>query len=400
MRASDFTQAKPGDLIPLQGKAVAFVPWPLPARLAPDHELMEAAMSAAEAVAAIDQLAEAMTAEIIDPYILIYPLLQREAFYTSMIEGTFTTPRELTLFSITEPEDEAEDGVARRWQDPNNREVFNYIRAARHGLLLLRGKNLPVARRVITEAHEVLLQGVRGEGKHPGEYRTIQNAIGREGVDSYADARYVPPPPALVSSLMQDLDRYINMSDKDAGYGMIVRLAHIHYQFEAIHPFIDGNGRIGRLLVTLILCASGKTREPLIHMSPILARHDRKYRDLLLRVSTHGEWKPWTIFFLNCMQEAATEAKERSMELIKLRRRYIEMVGKKRKSALLIQLIGLIVQKGGVTMGTAAKTLNVSFKSAARHIRDLEALGILKETTGGKRNQQFIAMEVVECLFR
>lgn len=380
---------------------MAFVPNPLPAHLPLDVEVLEAAMDAAAAISAIDQLAEAMTAEVVDPYVLIYPLLKREAFFTSMIEGTFTTPRELTLFSILEQEDEGEErGEEASWQDANHREVLNYVKAARRGIHLVQDENYPVANRVITETHRLLLQGVRGESKRPGEYRMMQNAIGKEGMNTYADARYVPPPASQVPSLMQDLERYINLPDRDAGFPIVLRLAHIHYQFEAIHPFIDGNGRIGRLLVTLILCASGKTRGPLVHLSPILARHDREYRDRLLRVSTHGEWKPWTIFFLNVLREAAAEASERSVELIRLRRSYLELIGKKRKSALLVKLIGLIVQRGGVTMGSASKALGVSFKAAAHHIRDLQSLGILTEATGGKRNQRFIATAVMDRLFR
>lgn len=392
-----FSARSPGDLVRgVQAGVETFVPHPLPPRLEYDAAFVSAYGAAA---AALGSVRESLPEEDgFDPYLMVYPLLTREAYFTSRMENTITTPQQLVLFEGKDREAVAgagdEDDATRQ-----TRETFNYIRASRKSLELIR-EGRPVGQHLIRAAHAELLRGVRGEDKTPGQFRTGQVHIGKRKYDAIADARFVPPPPERVPELMNGLEQYVLRAADAPGHPPLVDLALIHYQFETIHPFFDGNGRIGRLLIPLLLCSKGLLPQPLVHMSQVLESRDREYKDRMLEVSTEGRWLEWVIFFLAAFRESAEGTLRKTKELRQLRLKYRQLAVSRRASILLTKLIDEIVRTGSITFNQAARLLNVQHGVAAKHVRALERRGILKEVTGRRRSLEFVAPELLECIFR
>jgi len=325
----------------------------------------------------------------VNPFLVGSPLLHREAILSSRIEGTITTPEELVLFEVGKRP--AGPGPSRA---EDTREVRNYIGAMRHGLGRL--QELPVCLRLIREIHSVLLADVRGGRERPGEFRTAQNYIGRHATDSIQDARFVPPPVHEMRDLLRDLETYI-ASDTDP-LPLLIRLALVHYQFEAIHPFRDGNGRVGRLLIPLLLCEHERLSEPLLYLSAFFERHRQAYYDLLLDVSCSGAWMRWIRFFLQGVHDCANEAAAQVEGLLGLRQRYHERFQSARSSALLIKLIDELFKRPAITIGETASLLEVTPASASYNLRKLADAGIVAEWTGRQRDQIFVAGDIVAFL--
>jgi Fic family protein len=322
---------------------------------------------------------------LVNPYLIGQPLLRREAILSSRIEGTFTTPEQLVLL---------EAGVAPSGQDSrvteDTREVLNYVRAMERGLELL--KTIPVSLRLVKDLHAVLLTGVRGNQERPGAFRTEQNYIGSRHAP-ISQARFVPPP---VPEMLEALDRWERDIHIDPDpLPLLVRLAVAHYQFEAIHPFRDGNGRVGRLLIPLLLCANERLSDPLLYMSAFFERHRDEYVDLLLRVSTSGSWEDWISFFLRGVAECAREGQTLTDGLLELRERYHASVRSARSSGLLAALIDELFRIPTITIGRAATLLGVTPASASSNLRKLEALNVIAEVTGRTRDQVFVAREIL-----
>jgi len=300
------------------------------------------------------------------------------------MEGTVTTPEELVLFEVS--------GTPQNSRYRDTMEVLNYVRAMQHGLKRL--KVLPVCLRLTKEIHRELVRGVRGEGDRPGEFRDRQNWIGNPGEPIHA-ARFVPPPVPEMMAALDEFERYVNRVPADDDPPLLVELALIHYQFEAIHPFVDGNGRIGRLLMPLLLCNRGHMVEPVLYLSSFFERHREKYMDLLLSVSQKGNWRPWVEFFLLGVVESANEAVRQAESLLALRDRYHRQFQAARSSALLQRLIDELLLRPAITIGRASKVLKVTPAAASHNISKLVDAGILKEVTGRKRNMTFIATGIV-----
>jgi Fic family protein len=327
---------------------------------------------------------------LVNPYLIGQPLLRREAILSSRIEGTFTTAEQLVLF---------EAGVVGAGQDArataDTREVLNYVRAMERGLELL--KTIPVSLRLVREIHRVLLDGVRGGEGRPGEFRAEQNYIGSPHA-SIADARFVPPP---VADMMEALSRWEHDLHLDPDpLPLLVRLAVAHYQFEAIHPFRDGNGRVGRLLIPLLLCAHERLVDPLLYMSAFFDRHRDEYMDRLLRVSTQGAWREWIAFFLRGVAECALEGQRLTDSLLALRERYHGLVRAARSSGLLATLVDDLFRVPSITIGRAAALLHVTPAAASYNLRKLASSGIIAEITGRTRDQVFVAREILEFVGR
>ena len=225
-----------------------------------------------------------------------------------------------------------------------------------------------------------------------GEFRTAQNWIGRSGEPIHA-ARFVPPPVPEMLAALDDLELALNEPTPDLP--LLVRLALLHYQFEAIHPFRDGNGRIGRLLMALLLVSSGRLRDPLLYLSAYFERHRDAYMDLLLRVSQTGDWPAWLQFFLRGVLESAEETVEHAEGLLALRHRYHAMFQRARSSGLLQRLIDELFQAPAITIGRAAEVLGVTHAAAAYNLRKLVAAGIVSEQTGRRRDQRFVALGIL-----
>jgi Fic family protein len=238
------------------------------------------------------------------------------------------------------------------------------------------------------------MRGVRGDEERPGEVRNVQNFIG--SARDIRQARFVPPPPDALDACLRDLERTINPSDSEDRLPPLVRLALTHYQFETIHPFRDGNGRVGRLLIPLILCAYERLDEPSLYLSPFLEQRRTEYADLLLHVSMTGDFLPWVRFFLDAIAESSQAAVSRAEALAALRRDYHARLAEGRSSALLLKLVDSLFELPVITIGGAAKRLGVTAAAASANLAKLVEARIVVEVTGRRRNQRYVARELLE----
>lgn len=318
-----------------------------------------------------------------NPYLLIRPFLRQEAVSSSRIEGTRTSLSDLFLF---------ETGQTRLVGAPDAREVHQYVRALEYALERL--NTLPISLRLIREIHNILMEDVRGGHATPGEFRTSQNWIGPPGC-TLQNATYVPPPP---DDLMPALGAWEIFLHNPGDLPLLVQLALVHYQFEAIHPFLDGNGRVGRLLVPLLLCEKGVLPHPMLYLSAYFERHRDAYYRLLLNVSRQGAWMEWITFFVQGVHIQARDAVWRARQLIDCQNRYKDQLQTTRSSAMLIRMVDHLFQSPTTTVSTLAKVLNITFRSAQNNVNKLVDLGILKEITGRRRNRIYLAKEILTIL--
>lgn len=394
MQATDFSANSPGGLVPTVEGARAFVPAGLPRTIPLGGTTLHLLGWAEHALGELS----GVTARLVNPYLLGSPLLRREAISSSRMEGTYATAEQLAMFEAGSP-------PADERQQSDTREVLNYVEAMRLGVEQLR--KIPISLRLICIVHARLLKGVRGESQQPGEFRTSQNYIGRrsEGIQG---ARFVPPPVPEMQQALGELEKYLHVAPHglpDPGAEpdptlspLLIRLALAHYQFETIHPFRDGNGRVGRLLIPLLLISHGRLREPLLYMSGYFERHRDAYNDHMLRVSQTGDWQPWLDFFLRGVVESARESVELAGTLLALRDTWQRHFHSARSSALLLKLIDRLFQTPSITLGRAAQVLKVTAAAASYNVSKLVEAGILVERTGRKRDQVFVAMDIVRIV--
>ncbi len=379
MLAENFTANSSGRLVKAAQGYLAFVPNPLPPSLELSWDLV-GRLSAAEQ--AISQLA-GVGLTLPNPHLLIGPFIRREAVLSSRIEEIRVSLSDLVFF-----EAESERGFAQS----DVQEVSNYVRALDHGLRRL--DDLPVSLRLIREIHDKLMTGVRGEHLTPGEFRRSQNWIGPPGC-TLMDATYVPPPVHEMDAALGELEKYLHTNSE---LPLLIRLALIHYQFEAIHPFLDGNGRMGRLLITLLLCHHKILTQPLLYLSAFFERNREDYYRLLLGVSQNGLWDEWVRYFLLGVEQQSKDAVKRAARLLEMRQEYRDNLQAARSSALLLQLIDDLFAHPVTTIKTAVASLGVTPRAARQNIDRLIANGILKEVSGRQRNQIFIAEEIISIL--
>ena len=320
-----------------------------------------------------------------DPDQFLYTYVRKEAVLSSQIEGTQSSLSDLLLF-----ENEAAPGVPRE----DAEETANYIDAMNHGINSMLSGQLPLCNRLIEEMHARLLQSGRGSDKSPGRFRRDQNWIG--GRDP-ANARYVPPPWTKVRPLMSDLERFLH--DDPAPTPILVKAALAHAQFETIHPFLDGNGRIGRLLITLLLISEDVLRRPLLYLSLYLKQNRTDYYDHLQRVRTEGAWEDWLRFFLEGVVEVAestTLTTQRIVELIESDRQRIQGLGSGAPTA--IRVHDLASRYVVIRPRRAAQTLKLSLPPVYKAIARLEALRVLREVSGRERGKIFVYDEYLALL--
>lgn len=380
MQSSDFTKRKSGTLVKHERGYWAFVPNSLP----PNIELtwdLAGEISAADR--GLSELA-GITRTLPNPHLLIRPFMSREAVLSSRIEGTQASLSDLFYFEAvrTTPERAGSDVG----------EVRNYVRALEHGLKRL--SELPVSLRLMKEIHAELMRGVRGEHLTPGEFRRTQNWIGPPGC-TLNEAKFVPPPPEDMMESLSDLEKYLHTP---SALPLVVRLALVHYQFETIHPFLDGNGRIGRLLLILLHCAENILPQPMLYLSAYFERHREKYYQLLLSTSQDGRWSEWISFFLRGVAEQSRDAIKRSERLLALWHQYRKRVQEVRSSALPLVLVDELFTRPYLTFGAARHVLGVTFRSAQLNVRKLIAAGILEELPGRSYGKIFVAREVLDVL--
>jgi Fic family protein len=351
----------------------SLVPPPLPP--APPLDLGGLTILHDEANRALGRL-DGVTSILPDPDLFLYMYVRKEAVLSSQIEGTQSSLSDLLLF-----ENESAPGV------PINdvQEVSNYVAAMRHGLDRLRG-GFPLSLRLIREMHEILLSKGRGATKQPGEFRTSQNWIGgtRPG-----NAIFVPPPISELDRCLDAFEKYLHVTPPDLP--LLIRAGLAHVQFETIHPFLDGNGRIGRLLITLLLCEAGVIREPILYLSLFFKTHRQAYYDLLQRVRQTGDWEAWLSFFLDGIVTTATQAADAAKQILHLSnadRARIEALG--RPAGSVRRVHQLLLERPILSATIAAKRLGLSLPTVRSAIGHLLALGILREITGRRRDQQYV----------
>ncbi len=371
-----------GHFVPTINGQRAFVPASLPPEIEWNADLINAL---SDANLAIGQL-HGVGLNLPNPNLFITPFIRREAELSSRIEGTQAELRDLYLFEMHETS--AKSNVT------DVKEVSNYVRALEYGLK--RCNELPVCIRMIKELHAILLEGVRGESGRPGNFRESQNWIGSRG-SPIEQAGYIPPPPDKVMESLDAFEKFINTPTGDIP--VLVWLAMIHYQFEAIHPFRDGNGRIGRLLIILLICTRKLLDRPMLYLSAYFERNRQEYYNRLLRVSTHGEWTQWILFFLQGIIEQSKDAFERSRQLLQLQQKYQGMI-KSKGAVIRVKLVDLLIERPVIMTVFVSEYFNVSYQTAKNNIARLIKIGILKEVKGIKRNKLYIAEEVFEIINR
>ena len=364
-----------GRYIALSEGGKAFVPNPLPPDLEWSPELVTAA---SEASLLLGRLS-GQGAGLLNPHLLLRPFIRREAVLSSRIEGTQTTLSELMA-------DEAGAKFARAPDDL--KEVHNFVLALEEGVKRL--KTLPLSLRLVRELHHTLMKDVRGDNADPGQFRRIQNWIGGA---SAATARFVPPPPNELPKLLDQWERFLHNED----HPPIIQAALIHYQFEAIHPFIDGNGRVGRLLITLFLIQRGILPSPLLYLSAFFEASRGDYYDLLTGVSARGEWMPWTLYFLRGIALQAKDALDRVERIGALREKWRHKLGSKQTKPVM-SLLDRITWNPFVTVTGAAEDMRVAFTTAQRAIDWLVRYKILKQTDDAQRGRVYVAQSLLNIL--
>jgi Fic family protein len=348
----------------------------IPVRLPPDPPIDLGHLHgridrANRAVGQLDGLSSLMP----DSNLLLYSYVRKEAVLSSQIEGAQSSLSELLLFESSAAPGVPVDDVE---------EVSNYVAAMQHGLRRLRNR-FPLSLRLIREMHAILLRGGRGSNKTPGEFRRSQNWIGgsRPG-----NAAFVPPPPDRLMECLDPFEKFLH--DESESLPLLVRLGLIHVQFETIHPFLDGNGRVGRLLITLLLCEKKALREPLLYLSLYFKTHRAHYYELLQRVRIDGAWEDWLAFFLEGVESTADEvcqAVKKSLALFAADRKRIHGIGRASSSALRVQ--EYLQKRPIANIAAISKALRLSVPTVTAALRHLSQLGIAKEVTGGRRNRVF-----------
>jgi len=319
-----------------------------------------------------------------DTPLFLYMYIRKEALLSSQIEGTQSSLSDLLLFENEEAPGVPIDDVV---------EVSNYVAAMNHGLERIRS-GFPISLRLMREIHEILLAKGRGATKQPGEFRHSQNWIGgtRPG-----NALFVPTPPESVLDLMSDLEAFIH-ADTPA-VPTLVKAGLVHVQFETIHPFLDGNGRLGRLLITLLLCDKGILKEPILYLSLYFKTHRRYYYDLLQRVRVDGDWEAWIEFFLDGITETSLQAADAAKQILSLfeeDRAKINGLGRPAASALRVHQ--LLQQKPIIAIPDAARETGMSAPTVAKSIQHLRDLGLLREITGKQRGRMFVYSDYLSIL--
>ena len=354
----------------LSGEAMyqSFRPTPLPPVIDMDNEMVSLLTGATKALATLD----AISSYIPNMNLFVSMYVRKEALLSSQIEGT-----QATLEDVLDP-------LVEKNANQNVAEVVNYIKATEFAME--RMNSLPLCNRLIKETHEVLMSGVRGQEKNPGEFRTSQNRIGATG-SSLKNARYIPPNPEDMINAMSDLEKYINSDDS---LDLLIQAALLHYQFETIHPFLDGNGRVGRLLITLFLMEKKVLNSPALYISYYLKKNRIEYYDRMSEVRNKDNYEQWIKFFLNAIKESADESVETIKKLSELHNvniKKIDAMGRAAKNARAV--FDYLEQNPIIDIGKTAEELNLAFSTVSLAVNRLVDVGVLIQTNNANRNRVF-----------
>jgi Fic family protein len=378
MKPADFHKAS-GKVIKIGTDQYAFVPAPLPPVIEYDAKLVLALSRADTALSALDGLPRQLPVATL----LVGPYLRREAVLSSRIEGTEAGISDLLL-------DEAEPAPEQRAKLPGDvLEVRNYVMALEQGIEKMKG--LPLSLRLVREIHRLLMSDVGGTRARGGEFRTTQNWIGPPG-SRLETASFVPPPPPEMKTALHDWERFVHQRDLVPD---LIQCALMHQQFETIHPFVDGNGRIGRILITLFLIDRGRLAHPILYLSEYLEANRQEYYERLQRVRTHGDWSGWLHYFLAGVAETSRRGAALAGELVKLREKVRAKVQSRPRA---LQLVDRLFVNPYVTAANVAALLQVSAPTARGLIELLESAGILKEITRRAWGRMWVARGVLAVM--
>ena len=376
MHPDDFKAPHAGGIIRTAQGYHAFVPAPLLPALEYPQPLVRLLSAADAALSELSGLGRILP----NPHLLIAPYIRREAVLSSRIEGTRTSLSDLLADEAGQPPHAPPDDV---------HEVRNYVVALDYGIERL--KALPLSLRLVRELHQRLMQGVRGERATPGEFRRSQNWIGPYG-STPANAPYVPPPPAEMHDALAAWETFLHSRGELPD---LVQCALMHEHFEAIHPFLDGNGRVGRLLITLFLIERGRLSQPLLYLSEFIERNRDDYYRSLMRVRTHGDWNGWLHYFLAGVEWSARRASRQAQQLLALRADlHARLAGQPRA----LPLIDALFENPYLDSGRVKRLLGVSDPTARKLLAALEAAGIVRETSGRNWGRQYLAEGVLAAL--
>jgi Fic family protein len=381
MNPNDFLKSAPGRPVKTSRGYWAFLVKPLPPELAWSDVLVTLHSEAERELARLTMAGS----DFPRSHILERPFIRNEAVISSRIEGTRATLDDLYSYEADQMS----------FQEPGSdaREVYNYVQALDHGLE--RVKTLPISLRLIRELHAKLMEGVRGEIMTPGEFRRSQNWIGPAGC-TLETAPYVPPPVEEMHLALDMLEKFFHAP---SDLPLLTRLGLIHYQFEAVHPFLDGNGRVGRLLISLLLRQWELLPHPLLYLSAYFERNRSEYYDRLLAVSRRGDWEGWLRFFLTGVRDQSREAAILVKNLQQLRERYHQQLAGRRSAVRLAEAADFLLGNPIVSVRGLQVGLELAdFKTAQRYIDTLEQAGILREVTGRRRNRLYRANDVFNAI--
>jgi Fic family protein len=359
----------------------AFIPKPLPPKpsITLEGDLQNLLSKADMSLARLDGIGYILPN--VDLFIAMY--VRKEALLSSQIEGTEASLEDLFQFESGEQPKNINDVS----------EVVNYIKALNYGIERL--GNFPMSLRLIKEIHGVLMKGVRGGEKMPGEFRKSQNWIGPKGC-TLNEATFVPPPPHEAEKAMGDLEKYIHNMER---LPLLADCALVHYQFETIHPFLDGNGRLGRLLITYYLYWKGALHKPLLYLSYFFKKRRQEYYDRLNMVRENGDYEQWLAFFLKGIKETADSAIETSRRILELQTSHRNLLWKKKiSSPFAVGILEKLFFTPYVSVNDIAKGFKISFQAASTLVAQFEKAGILKEITGRKRDKRYIYADYLGIL--
>lgn len=378
------TGSRMGITVRQKGGYQAYIPKPLPPDppLHFDDELQELLSEADRALARLD----GMTTVLPNADLFVAMYVKKEALLSSQIEGTQASLQGVLEFEAAMvPADDINDV----------KEVINYIRAMDEGLIRTSRELFSVG--ILQEIHKILLKGTRGGRKEPGKIRTVQNWIGPVGSDLHS-ATFVPPPPEKVPELLEDLEAFIVADDR---IPPLIKIGLVHAQFETIHPFIDGNGRMGRLFITFYLCQKGILARPLLYLSIYLKQHREEYYSLLQEIRIEGDWESWLKFFLRGIIVVSREALANAREIISLKERLVDTLVKNNAGGLnAVRLLDLLFTKPVVTVADISSGLGISHQPAYDLVNQFEKLEILREITGKKRYKKYLFTDYLRIIER
>jgi len=350
----------------------AFIPAPLPPKppIQVDEAMLALLSLADQALGRLDGLTQTLP----NPDLFVAMYVRREAVLSSQIEGTQSTLDDVLDFELDAKGRELPQDIE---------EIVNYVRAMNYGLERL--ANLPLSLRLIREIHGELLAGVRGSERLPGEFRSSQNWIGEAGAP-ISEAIFIPPPVPEMKQALDNLERFMH---QERNMPLLIHCGLVHAQFESIHPFLDGNGRVGRLLITFLLCYRGVLHRPLLYLSLYLKKHRSKYYDRLMAIREEGDWEGWLKFFLQGVAKTAEEATHTANTIVDLQEKHRSLIQDHDLGFNGLHLIELLFNRPLVNVNLVKNELDIAFATANNLIREFEKLGLLEETTGGQRNRRY-----------